>query len=98
MPFIDHRTLTASTVATITVTGNPSAVEILNRNGAGEVYVSYSPTGTPPDPTVGGAGFYVIPAAVGAFITIPDENRSTDINVVKVISAQATAISVAAVP
>lgn len=93
MPFARHVTLTPSTVASFTVTGNPSQVEILSRNGLGEVYVSYDGTATPADPTVGGNDLDVIPAVAGGAVTIGEIGSSTS-NVVKVISAAATAISV----
>ncbi len=96
MPYVRHQTLTASTVATFTVTGNPSAVEILSRNGLGEVYVSYDGTAAPANPTVAGNDFDVIPAIAGAGLVL-GEVGAGDQNVVKVISAAATAISVRAI-
>jgi len=93
MPFVRHQTLTASTVATFTVTGNPAQIEILSRNGLGEVYVSYDGTANPANPTVAGNDFDVIPAIAGAGVVI-GEIGSSDQNVVKVISASATTISV----
>lgn len=94
MPFARHATLTAGVVSSFTVTGNPAAVEVLSRNGLAEVYVSYDGTGTPADPTIGGDDFDVVPAAVGAFVVLPDLSPSTPANVVKVRSASATTISV----
>jgi hypothetical protein len=94
MAFVRHTTLTASTVATFTMTGNESAFEILNRNGAGEVYISHDGTANPANPTVAGNDLDVLPAAVGASIQLRRSTSSQASIVVKVISAAATAISV----
>lgn len=91
MAFIRHQTLTPSTVAVFTLTDNSSAFEILNRNGAGEIYISHDGTAAPTDPTVGGNNFDVIPAAVGAAVQMHRASQASI--VVKVISAQATAVS-----
>lgn len=93
MPFARHLTLVSNTVSTVTVTGNPSQVEILSRNGLGEVYVSYDGTAAPVNPTVAGNDFDVIPAIAGAALIL-GEIGASDQNVVKVISAVATTISV----
>lgn len=93
MPFARHLTLVSNTVSTVTVTGNPSQVEILSRNGLGEVYVSYDGTASPANPTVAGNDFPVIPALVGASLTL-NEIGASDQNVVKLISAAATTVSV----
>jgi hypothetical protein len=92
--FIQHVTLTPSTVASYTFTDNSSAFEILNRNGAGEIYISHDGTAAPVNPTVGGSGFDVVPAAVGAAVQVRRSTSSQLPITVKVISAAATAISV----
>lgn len=59
-----HETLTASTVDTVTLTGNTSSVTVVNRTGTAEIYFTIA-TGTaavPAVPTVGGANTYVLPA------------------------------------
>lgn len=89
--YVRHVTLTASTVQTFTLTDNSSGFEVLNRNGLAEVYVSYDGTAAPANPTVGGNDFDVIPAAVGAGIR--SGRTGTASIVVKMISAQATAVS-----
>ncbi len=94
MPFVRHGTLTANTVATVTVTGNPSAVVIINRNALADIYVSYDGTAAPANPTVGGNDFDVVPSAVGAGIVIADIDRRTDTNVVKLISSSATSYTI----
>jgi hypothetical protein len=88
-----HATLVANVVSSFTVTGNPSQVEILSRNGLGEVYVSYDGTAAPTDPTVAGNNFDVIPAIAGASVVL-GEIGASDQNVVKLISAAATTVSV----
>lgn len=98
MAFIRHQTLTASTVATFTLTAadNASRFEVLNRNGAGEVYISHngSDAAGTPNPTVAGNDFDVVPASAGAFLQLRRIGQGNII--VKVISAQATAVTVRA--
>lgn len=91
MAYARHVTLTANAVTTFTLTDNSSGFEILNRSGAGEIYVSHDGTATPGDPTVAGNDFDVVPAAIGAGIRV--RRTGTAAIVVKVISAQATAVS-----
>lgn len=91
MAYARHVTLTASTVSTFTLTDNSSGFEILNRSGAGEIYLSHDGTAAPADPTIGGNDFDVVPAAVGAGVRV--RRTGTAAIVVKVISAQATAVS-----
>lgn len=95
MAYARHPTLTAASVTTFTLTDNSSAFEVLNRNGLAEVYVSYDGTAAPVDPTVGGNDFDVIPAAAGAGIRVRRSGNNPI--VVKVISAQATAVSFRAI-
>lgn len=92
MAYVRHVTLTASTPQTFTLTDNSSGFEILNRNGAGEIYISYDGTNAPANPTVGGNDFDVVPAAVGAAVQISRTGGQQPI-VAKVISAAATAVS-----
>lgn len=92
MAYTRHVTLTANTVQSWTFPDNSSVFEIINRNGAGEVYVSHDGTVAPTDPTVGGNNFDVIPAAVGAGFQM---TRLSQLPItVKVISAAATAVSI----
>lgn len=60
-----HATLTANTVDTITLDNDYIAVEILNRNGAAEIYATIDTNVTP---TVGGTNCDVLPAAIGNLI------------------------------
>lgn len=62
MSFGNHQALVASTVATVSVTGLGNTLEIVNRNGTAEVFVSFDQS----TPTVAGAGTVVIPAAAGS--------------------------------
>lgn len=91
MAYARHVTLTANSVTTFTLTDNSSGFEILNRSGAGEIYLSHDGTAAPADPTVVGNDFDVVPAAIGAGVRV--RRTGTAAIVVKVISAQATAIS-----
>jgi hypothetical protein len=87
-----HATLTANTVSTFTATDNSSAFEVMNRNGAGEIYVSHDGTATPADPTVAGNDFDVVQSAIGAAIIV--RRTGSAAFVVKVISAAATTVSI----
>jgi hypothetical protein len=93
--FIRHLTLVANTVSTVTFTGNESAAEILSRNGLAEVYVSVGDTtNVPTNPTIAGNDFDVIPAGIGSI----NVRRTTTVPmVVKMISAQATTVTVRAI-
>lgn len=93
MAYVRHVTLTANTVSTFTLTDNSSGFEILNRNGAGEIYISHDGTAAPTDPTVGGNNFDVVPAAVGAAVQMQRSTSSQLSVVVKVISPAATTMS-----
>lgn len=95
MAYARHVTLTANTVQAFTLTDNSSGFEVLNRNGLADVYVSYDGTAAPADPTVAGNDFDVVPAAVGAAIRI--RRTSAAAIAIKVISAQATAVSFRAI-
>lgn len=95
MAYARHMMLTANAVQTFTLTDNSSAFEVLNRNGLGELYISYDGTATPADPTVAGNDFDVVPAAAGAAIRV--RRTGSAAIVVKVISAQAAAISFRAI-
>jgi endonuclease YncB( thermonuclease family) len=65
--FIRHQALTAATVATIgPVAGNASAVEVVNRSGTAEVFVTVDGS----TPTVGGNDCEIIPAVAGASTVI----------------------------
>lgn len=95
MPYARHVTLTGGVVTTFTLTDNSSGFEILNRNGLGEIYISYTGAASAsatPDPTVGGNDLDVVPAAVGAATQLRRTGGQNPI-IVKVISAAATAVS-----
>lgn len=90
MAFVRHFTLTANAVNTTTFTSNDPAVEILNRNGIGEVYAKVGDS-TVVDPTIGGNDCEVLPAAIGTVVIRRTANSPI---VVKLISAQPVTISV----
>lgn len=86
---IVHATLTANTVDTITLDGDYIAVEILNRNGAAEIYATVD---TSAAPTVGGTGCDVLPAAIGS-LTIDASGYGTP-TTVQLISSGTPAYTV----
>jgi hypothetical protein len=56
-----HATLTANTVDTVTLPVEATLVEVLNRDGAAEIYFTVDGS----VPTVGGDDTQVLPASVG---------------------------------
>lgn len=88
-----HFTLAAGVAQTFTLPSiDYPAVEILNRGGTDEIYVSFDGTATPAAPTAGGNDFDVIPAAVGAGLQIRRDSAVTI--VVKLISTAGTTASI----
>lgn len=83
-----HVTVTTS-ASTVTVSTGTRRVEVLNRTGTGEVYVSTNGT----TPTVGGA-FAVLPASLGAAMVLDMEGGGT---AVRLIASAATDVSVSVV-
>lgn len=94
MAFVRHLTLTAGAVSTVTLSAsdNFSMFEVLNRNGAGEVYISHDGTANPTNPTIEGNDFDVVVAAVGAALLV--QRIGTGTATVDLISAAATAVTV----
>jgi len=94
MAYVRHQTLTANVVATFTLpeADNSSSFEVMNRSGAGEIFISHDGTASPANPTVNGDNFDVVPAAVGAAVIIRRITQRAA--VIRVISAQATAVSI----
>jgi hypothetical protein len=72
-------TLTADTVATFTLDADYDTVEVLNGDGAAEVFFRVDGE----DPTVDGASCYYLPAAIGSLAV---EVTSGTTTVVKAIS------------
>lgn len=60
MAHIVHGTLTANQVATVSLDEPYELVEVLNRNGAGEIYFRLDGT----DPVIGADDCYVVPATI----------------------------------
>jgi hypothetical protein len=81
-------TLTADTVTTFTLDGDYNSVEILNGDGAAEVFVRLDGI----NPTVDGAGCNYLPAAIGALALDLPFGDTTD--VVKVISSGTPKVAV----
>jgi len=84
---IQHATLVANTVTTLTFTTNGGRVEVLNADGAADVY--FRTDGT--NPTVGGTNCHLVPAAVNS-LEVADE--TTDNTNVRLISAGTPRVSV----
>jgi hypothetical protein len=83
--------LTPNVVDTITFGENYNAVEVLNRNGAGELYFTVDGTLVP---TVGGSSNHVLPAAVSAMTV--NAGGTVGPTIVRVISSAAATYSVRA--
>lgn len=75
---------------TVTFTGGRNAVEIVNRQGAGTVYVSLDGT----TPTVAGDDEEMIPAVAGSALLLKVPAGAVSPTVVKLIVDVATAVSV----
>ncbi|WP_433460700.1 hypothetical protein [Micromonospora sp. CA-248212] len=87
MAFVQHATLVANTVNTLTFATNGSTVEVLNVDGAAEVY--FRADGI--NPTVGGTNCHLLPAAVNS-LEVADE--TTGNSEVRLISAGTPRVSV----
>jgi hypothetical protein len=85
MALIRHGTLTAATVATVTLTTTGDSietVEVLNRSGGAEIYFRTDGTA----PTVGGDDCEVLPASIGGVeVSVAPQESLT----VKLISSAA---------
>lgn len=58
-----HASLSTTTVDTITITTDAGYLDIYNRTGTADMFVSVDPsdpTATPTNPTAAGAGFYAV--------------------------------------
>lgn len=85
-----HGTLSAGTVATVTFTTNHSVVEVINRDGAADIFFVVDSSATP---TVGGNNTWVLPATKCSLeVTAPSEGGTT----VKLISSGTPTYSVIA--
>lgn len=81
-----HVTLTANTVATVTLDANYSNVEVLNVDGAAPIYFTVDGT----TPTVEGNGCNVLPAAISALTVW----AGTQVDTIKLISAGTPKVSI----
>lgn len=80
-------TLTADTVEEFTLDADYNSVEVLNGDGAAEVFFRVDGE----DPEVDAAGCYYLPAAIGSLAV---EVTSGDVTVVKAISSGTPKVSV----
>lgn len=88
MAFSKHVTLTAATVATVTLDADFNNVEVVNVDGTAAVYFTLDGD----DPTVAGDDTYVLPAAVGS-VEMPVHNWSAATSV-KLISSGTPKVAV----
>ncbi len=88
--FSKHVTLVAATPTTVNLAYNASRIEVVNLDGAAEVYFTTDKS----IPTVGGDNTHVLPAAIGA-VEVADE-VSGENSVVKLISSGTPKVSVRA--
>lgn len=86
-----HGTLVASTVATVTLVGDYTRVEVLNRSGTAEIFFTVDDTA----PTVAGSGTYILPAIAGASLVTPSPSAAATI--VRLISSGTPTYSVTGV-
>lgn len=84
-----HRTLTPASVDVVTFGEDLRQVEVLSRNGAGELYFTVDGA----TPTVAGDSTHVLPAAISS-MTVPAGGSGN--TVVRLISAAAVTYSVRA--
>jgi len=93
MAWVRHGTLTANTVAAVTVPDRSfAAIEVMNRDGAAEIYFLVNRSGETTDPTVGGDDCEVLPAATS---TLEIDAESGEV-VIKLISTGTPKYSVRA--
>lgn len=78
MANIEHGTLVADTVTTVTLDSDAQEVEVLNRDGAAEIYFTVDGA----DPTVEGDDCQVLPAAIGAVQVRAPGGGVTDVKLI----------------
>lgn len=83
-----HVTLTADEVEIVTLARDANKITVVNVDGAAAVYFNIN---TATDPTVGGDGCWVLPAAISA-VDVPVTGAGN--TVVKLISTGTPAVSV----
>jgi type 1 fimbria pilin len=88
-----HFTLAAGVAQTFTLPSSDYVgVEIMNRSGGDEIYVSFDGTAAPATPTALGNDLDVIPAATGAALQLRRDSGTAI--TVKLISAAGTTASI----
>lgn len=89
-----YLTLAPNTVSSATFTPTVPTVTVTNRNGAGEVFFTTDGSA----PTIGGAGTYMVPAQIGAFIRVNTSlvglSTGTTSTYVNMISTSSTTVEV----
>lgn len=84
-----HATLEAGVVDTVALNADYSRVEVVNRDGAGEIFLTVDGN----EPTVEGDNTHVLPAAIGG-MTVNAGLANGIPTVVRLISSTAVAYSV----
>ena len=89
-----HETLVADTVDEVTISGWHGYIEVINRSGNAELFVTLNGD----DPEVLGDNTDIVTAAVGASLVLETSNTSGGDEVVKIISGGAESYSVVGRP
>lgn len=91
MAFVRHGVLAPGTVTAIETNADRDSIEVLNRDGAAEIYFRVDGV----NPAVGGDDCHVVAATVGGGVevSVPDRAGKTD---VRLIAAAAVAFSLTA--
>ena len=78
-----NETLTASTVDTVILSKPSRGVTVVNVSGSAIIYFTVShPGGSNPQPTIGGANCYVLPATVGSLDVTHDGQFGSVVNLI----------------
>lgn len=89
-----HQTAASGVADTVTLEKDYAAVEVVNRDGAGALYVTVgNADSAPTTPTIGADSTYVLPAAICSRV-IPSVELSGAATVVKIIASADTKYSV----
>lgn len=78
----------------VTFDSDVGAVEVLNRDGAGEINFTLDGSA----PTIGAANTYVVPAIAGAALKVDSTELAAAATVVKLIASVATKYTVTGLP
>jgi hypothetical protein len=85
-----YGTLSANADAFVEVPAPNDVVEVVNRNGAGEIFFTVDGS----VPTVGAANTWMVPAAAGSSLQVPSTFKPSGLVPVNLISGAATTYGV----